>query len=506
MSAANESSTTRRGFWRTVVLVSLVSVPIDITISSIRALWNDEAFTALASTLPSHDLLHLVLTQRDAVNATYDILMRPYIFATGHGTLILRIPSSLFMAITCAGIMTIARSLVGRRVAVYTGLAFAFLPLVTGFGSEARSYALSAAVVTWSTWFLLQFLYNPRNVRRWAWCYAISLVVTGYVFLYAFIIVVVHLLVAAGDPKIRRRMRSLLLLQGGALIAVSPLALLSLRQHQEISWIPSGFFTMISNGVGVFVTPFWSGMSAAPYTELLALLAWGVIASGLYRLVNGTEWTSGARTAVRLGLAWILVPGALYSLASAIGPYFTLRYLVFCVPAAALLLGLAFAHIRSLVVRSGFAIALALLVVMVDTPLFSSAGKDGWGTTMQVLTAHGAPGEFVLPSPQIASYDYTFVARVTGLPQQMTLIVLGGTLPWSSLSSVRRWSSTDVPPTHVIWLVSRFGAIDCTELATLRRWGFTATSLFGTRTSPTYEFVSPLPVATPSLKIACSTP
>jgi hypothetical protein len=207
---------------------------------------------------------------------------------------------------------------------------------------------------------------------------------------------------------------------------------------------------------------------------------------------------------VRLGLAWALVPGILFTLASLVGPYFTLRYLTFCVPGVALLCGLAIAQFRRSALRLGLVIVLALLIFMSDTPLFSNAGKDGWGTTLRVLAAHGAPGEYVLPTTPVNGNEYALIARVTGLPHQMTLIDFGRSLPWTSTISTTRWSSLAKPPTHVIWLVSRFGVIDCSEIRTLGRWGFTMTAQFGTRASPTYEFVSPRPTTLGGQFMACS--
>jgi mannosyltransferase len=494
----------KQHFWLVMLLVVFATTALDLFFSVFRSLWSDEAFTAIASTLDLHDFWHLILDKQDAVNATYDLLMRPYVLSVGHGTFELRVPSAIFMAVACAGIMVIARSLVGTRVAIITGLAFTFMPLVAGYGSEARSYALSAAVVTWSTWFALRFLYDHRRSRLWAWCYGASLVLTGYVFFYAFSIVVVHLFVAVSETTSRRRARTLLLIQCASALAILPLVVVSRHQQQEISWIPSGLHAMITNGVGVFITPFWSGVAATPFPELLTLLVWGVITWGLLRLVSSSGWSEGARIAVRLGLAWALVPGLLFSLASLAGPYFTLRYIVFCVPAVALLLGIAIAQISSGFLRGGLIVTLVMLIAFADAPLLSNTGKDGWGTTMNVLKSFGAPNEFVLPTPQTSGDDYGLDARVTGLPHQMTLIDFENHLPWTTAFTVQRWSSSSVPPTHVIWLVSRFGIVGCSELSMLRKWGFAVVAKFGTDASPTYKFVAPRPTVSSSINISCT--
>ena len=185
-------------------------------------------------------------------------------------------------------------------------------------------------------------------------------------------------------------------------------------------------------------------------------------------------------------------------------PYFTLRFIVFCVPAVALLIGLAMAQVTSGILRGGLIIALVVPISFADAPLLSSAGRDGWGTTMNVLKSRGAPGEFVLPTPQVSGDDFALDARVTGLPHRMTLIDFGRSLPWTSALSVQRWSSPSAPPTHVIWLVSRFGVTGCAELTVLRDWGFALRAKYGTDASPTYEFVSPRPAVPISIAISCT--
>ncbi len=504
MNSDEDSVPHSRPFWPFILAISLLSGALDVFVSTFRTIWSDEAFTAIASTLGIHRFWHLIATRQDAVNATYDFIVRPFILTFGHGATALRFPSAVFMALACAGVMTIARSLVGARVATSTGLIFAVMPLATGYGTEARSYALSAAVVTWSTWLALRALYDRHSLRRWAWLYGLSLVVVAYVFLYALAIIIVHFVVAKLNRVERARLRHLLFAQGFAVVATIPLALVAWREHGETSWIPHGLKVMLYNGAGIFATPFWSGMAATPFPEFLGLVAWSVIFLGIWRLRTRSQLSGETRIAVSLALAWAIIPGALLSLASAFGPYFTLRYIVFCVPATALLLGIAFNELRGILTRVALVIALVSLIAFADAPLFSRAGKDGWGSTLATLSRHGSRGNYVFPSPQSFGTGTLLDARVTGLPHSMTLIDFGRTLPWTPIFKVSRWSSSSAPPTPVIWLVSRFGAINCSSLATLHRWGFTVRKRYGPSGSPSYEFVHSRPAKSTSVSISCT--
>ncbi|NNN00663.1 MAG: hypothetical protein HKL86_02375 [Acidimicrobiaceae bacterium] len=498
--------TPTKAFWPSVVLLSVATGIVDAIFSSIRSLWGDEAFTAVVSSLGTRDFFHLVLHERDAVNATYDLVMRPYEAFAGHTTLILRLPSAAFMAIACAGIMLIARKLTNSRAAILTGAFFLLLPLVQGFGSEARSYALSAAVATWSTWLLLGLSSDQGHARTWKWCYGASLVLLGYVFLYAFLIVAAHALFVASHPSSSKRVRSVVRVQSVALLLLLPLAVISWHEHGEISWIPSGLRAMVYNGFGIFITPFWPGMTSTPYPEILAVLAWSIIAIGVFRLALGEGDATMSWTAVRLGVIWAIVPGVIFSMASLVGHYFTLRYLVFCAPAVALLLGVAVDRIGRTSWRTAIIVIFALLVVLADGPLFSVTGKDGWGSAQQVLSSHGATGEFVMPTPQTYGNWLLLDPRVTGLPHEMTLIDFGIGRHWTPTIVVRSWSSQRAPSTGVVWLVSRFGVVSCSDLRTLRRWGFRAWAEFGGKTSPIYEFVSRANHAPTTVRVTCSVP
>ena len=496
------SPTLERPFWPVLVAISALTGSLCVWFARIRTIWRDEAFTSMSSKLGLHDFWHFVLTKKDAVSAIYYVSLRPFISIAGHSPLALRMPSAIFMALTCAGVMMISHDLIGRRASIFTGLTFAILPIIAGFGSEARSYALSAAVATWSTWLASKLLYDKDHFRRWATLYWLSLVVTEYVFLYATAIIFVHLLVAASDEALRRRVKELLFVQGAAVITAIPLVVISWGQRRDTAWIPNGFRAMVTNGIGVLVTPFWSGLPASPFPEILAILVWGTVIYGLFRMFKSSDLDSRAIVALRLGALWAVVPGALYSMASLIGPYFTLRYIVFCAPAVALLAGVVLSRFRHSTSILWLA-AVVLLVAFADGPLFSRAGEDGWGGTLQVLRSHGAPGEFVMTSPQLKDQGYSFDARTTGLPYQMTLIARSGSFPWTTGRPIRHWASTSPPPTTVIWLVSLPGAVSCSDITTLTRWGFVERAAFDVTSNPVFQFVSSS-TPTPGLsKILC---
>jgi hypothetical protein len=229
-----------------------------------------------------------------------------------------------------------------------------------------------------------------------------------------------------------------------------------------------------------------------------------IIVWGLVKLIRQPDLSKETLVAIRLGLAWGLLPGILLSFASLVGPYFTLRYVVFCAPAIALLLAMTIARIPRKSLSLVVVVMLAALVVLSDRPLYSNTGKDGWGTAVQVLASRGAPGEYVLPTPQGAGDNFVLDARVSGLPHDMTLIDFGQSLAWTTSISIPHQLSKATPSTHVIWLVPRFGVVGCAELKTLLKWGFGARAQYGSPTSPTYEFVSPPPSTVSSLFMKCT--
>lgn len=388
---------------------ALVTAVLNVSALGTRALWADEAYTALASTKSWSDLVTLVTRSNDAVHAVYYGFMHLFLEVFGVSELTLRIPSAVAMAAACLGVTLIGCRTVSARVGFLSGITFALLPITMDYGTEARSYAFSVALVAWTSWALARQA-DAQQVRVGGWiAYGLLLTLTGYVFMYAWLVSFPHAITLALSRNMGRRVRAV----GFAAIATSaillvPLWLIAVRQSAQVSWIRRDTVAELQ-AVATFAfdrmesTPWW------PFLALVVIMIWGSA-----HVMRGGEVLPGSRFLLRLGWTWLLLPGMILVLVSLLKPTFTDRYLAFTAPAAALLLGLAMDQMRP--VWRGMTLLLLVAVGMLAYAwLFTPTGRDGWGLKYQLLQEYSEPGDRVIFSPGA----YSNVARFAGLPGRL---------------------------------------------------------------------------------------
>jgi mannosyltransferase len=284
-----------------------------------RQLWRDEHSAWWAATLPAADFLRL-LGHVDAVLAPYYLLLRGWIGIAGDSALALRLPSAAAMSLASALLVLVGRRLYRLEVGVVAGLLFALLPSVSRYGQEARPYAFVVAAVVAATLLLLRALDEPASVRRWI-AYAVGVAAVGCFHLVSLLVLVSHaaLMLEVGPPSRWRRPRedwgrwAFAVVAG--LVLVSPFVVLGSMQSAQIEWIR---FTRH----GLFDYPsilFRSGSVAA---VVLALAAAAL---------------RGPRSAVAALVTWAALPPALLLATFDQLHLFYPRYLLFTLPALALL-------------------------------------------------------------------------------------------------------------------------------------------------------------------------
>ncbi|MER6180788.1 glycosyltransferase family 39 protein [Streptomyces sp. NPDC001652] len=256
----------------------------------------------------------------DAVHGTYYLLMHGWVELFGDSVVSLRLPSVLAVAAAAAVIALIGDRLFGYRAGILAGFLFAISPAVSRYGQEARSYALVMLAVALATLLLLRALDRPRSPWRWAG-YALALVLTGLLHLIALSVVLAHacLLVAHA-----RQDRSLWWKAALALAAVAgcvaPLAVLGSSQAQrQLYWVPApDGWALLSLAQGLFASALGGG----------AVIALAVLAR------------SQRRAPLVLCGVWALLPPLLVWAAShGEVSYFRSVYVLFTLPAWALLAG-----------------------------------------------------------------------------------------------------------------------------------------------------------------------
>jgi mannosyltransferase len=317
------------------------------------SLWRDEAYTKDAIARPVGQIFTM-LGHMDAVHGAYYLLMHVVAGAIGSSATALRFPSLCAMVVATA--FTAA---IGRRAATLApranaagpgrldvpaltgflaGMVFATAPFMTFYAQMARSYAIVTMFATISSYLLLRAY--PDGRWRWWSAYAVAAALTGLFNLFGLLILAAHgvtlLLTDTGGPEERsqqgrgRRIGRVplrwLAVCAAALIVLGPLLRVAGGQQEQIAWLTRPNFKTIDRlfhdfaGSKELVVPF----------ALLVLV-------GLVTACLADNWRPLNPAAI--ALPWLVVPPFLLIAVSYVKPVYYERYVEFCLPALAILVG-----------------------------------------------------------------------------------------------------------------------------------------------------------------------
>jgi mannosyltransferase len=245
----------------------------------------------------------------------------------------------------------------------------------------------------------------PPKAGRWLAGYAVALALLGLGNILSLLLIIAHAVTVAlwrrrcggpGQPFVLRWLASV----AAAVIVASPVALIASGEAHQVQWIkPPGLVAIIAMAGLIGPPPMFFIVLGA---VVLALAA-GLV-SGRARL--RTDWPPGLWG---LAVPWLFVPPVLLfgvSVIHAIHPLYVFRYIVFCVPAAALLAGTALGALARGAV--GWAVAVAGLIVI------AAAGLPAQGS-QRIPAGHG--------------YDIRFADRIVARMAR----------PGDALLNVRYW-------------------------------------------------------------------
>jgi mannosyltransferase len=309
----------------------------------------DEGAT-LAAVHRSFPQLVSMLGHVDVVHGAYYALIWVLVRIGGSGEFALRLPSAIAMALAAAMVTLLGRRLVSSRAGLAAGLTFAFLPQVSWFAENAREGAVLTALGCVASYCLLRALTENVTRGRWLAAYGVTLVALGLGNLFALLLVLAHAVTLAWSRREYRVGRGFVLgwatAVAAALILVSPVAVVGYSQLRQIRWIkPPNVSSLLS-------------VERLVGDPLLFVLVLAIVASAVVvrtksagtRSVGAGPASGGSRRSVHwpagllsMALPWLLLPPAILLTASVIHPVYNFRYIVYCIPAAALLIGAALA-------------------------------------------------------------------------------------------------------------------------------------------------------------------
>jgi mannosyltransferase len=302
--------------------------------------WRDESVTVLVSGQSLADILAYV-RNTDSVHGAYYMLMH-LVTDLGQGELIARLPSALAVALAAGGIAVIGRRLVSIRAGLLAGLMFGLLPVVSRYAQEARSYAIVSAVAVLATYLLLRALATTTARAGWFAGYALSVATLGWLHLDAILLVGAHAVVVLVHWRMADSARPLACWSGAvvaATAAVLPLVAEAKSQSAQVSWLRPPDSSVIGE-LAIFVA------GTTPIAVAVALVAFMGI-----RLRPAPGGLPGVGV---VALSWLVVPFAgLVAVSILVQPNYHPRYLLYCVPAVALLAGTGLDRLAGLAGRCG---------------------------------------------------------------------------------------------------------------------------------------------------------
>ena len=418
--------------------------------------WRDESATLAAVQRPFGQLIRM-LGHVDAVHGAYYILMWPVVRVAGGSPLVTRFPSAVAMAVAAVLVTALGRRLVSPAAGLAAGLLFAVLPVVSLYGQDARSYAMVTALAAAASYLLVRLITAPGRRPGWAAGYWACLTGVGLLNFFGLLLIAAHavtVLVACLREDDRRARRSLTLgwlaAAAGAVLVTSPVVLLAWTERSQLAWLNAPRITTVAGLEQL------AGSGQMP-VGLAIILVGGVLASALSgRAALRRGWPA---LLPALAVPWLAVPPLLLLGSSLLTPLYTFRYVLFCVPAGALLAGAGLAAIGRAVATwfgrdpagaagTGLralgwavcAVALAAVTALGFSTQLHERGPAGHEDNIrradQIVAANIRPGDAVIydtPADEnlVAAYPYG-LAQLASIAQYQSPIA-SGTLSGTTL-------------------------------------------------------------------------
>jgi mannosyltransferase len=337
----------------------------------------------------------------DVVHGAYYALIWVVVRAGGSGEFALRLPSVIAMAIAAAMVTVLGRRLVSSWAGLAAGLTFAFLPQVSWFAENAREGAVLTALACVASYCLLRALQQDAARGRWLVAYGVTLVALGLGNLFALLLVAAHAVTLAWSRRQYRVDRGFVLRWAAAvaatLILVSPVAVVGYTELRQIHWIePPTLYALLS--VERLIGDTFLFLLVLVIVACAVLVSSGLASTGSVSTVadgarRPAHWPAGL---VRLALPWLLLPPAILLTASVIHPVYTFRYIVYCIPAAALLIGAALAALG----RYAGPVALVVIVLAGLHSQLAERRADGHDVDIRradrIVARYERPGDALL--------------------------------------------------------------------------------------------------------------
>lgn len=386
------SSGSRLG--RFALITGVVGLLAGVVGSWIPSFWGDEAASVMSASRTWPELWRMLQTV-DGVHGAYYAFLHVWVGLFGASEFSVRLPSAIAAGFLAAGTAVLAGRLGGARLALTAGFIAALLPRTAVMAGEARSYAIGSAIAVWLTVLVVDLFSRRRAWWGWA-AYAVGSAIAIYVFLYLALLLVVHGLFVLLFHR-RSLWRWAAAAAAGVVLAL-PIVLVAAAERNQIGFLAHRDY----------ITPL-NVLALQWFDPVTAWLCGALIAIGLVAVVRARPREADRLRLSALALIWLVLPTAAVLIGSAvIAPMYTVRYLSFCTPAAAILVAVGILAAAGWIARhtpvrptTAAAILLAIVLAAFVPNLIVLRGpyaKDGsdWREAAAYLHAHAVEGDAVV--------------------------------------------------------------------------------------------------------------
>lgn len=388
---------------------ALVALALGLWQISARSFSQDEAATLSATGRPLTEMLEM-LRHIDAVHGVYYLLIYAVRHA-GTSALAVRLPSAVATAVAAAVLAALAARLAGPRAGVAAGLLYAVSPPAAEYAQTARPFALATALAVIACYRFAVFA-GTGSRRDGAW-YAVALAAAGWVNVLTLLIAAANAVTLWTVPHWRQRFRGFVAAVTAAAVLASPLLYLGLSQVRQVAWErPPGplawlAVTSVSAGAAALVARLATASRPGPAPGGAVAGAGipdppgGAGAPGrppgaaVPAAPGGALPSQDAGLLAALAAPWLGLPPLTLAATSQVTPLWEPRYLLFCLPAVALLAVAALARLPGRAAAAALAVMTA--GILAAQPLARPAvAADDLRAVSRLLGARARPGDAVL--------------------------------------------------------------------------------------------------------------
>lgn len=379
---------------RAAVIAGIVGTAAGVAGSWIPSFWGDEAASVMSASRTWPELWRM-LQAVDGVHGVYYAFLHVWIGLFGAGEFSVRLPSAIAAGFLAAGTAVLVGRFGGTRLALVAGMIAALLPRTVLMAAEARSYAIGSAIAVWLTVLLVDLM--ARRRPWWAWAgYTLGITASIYVFLYLGLLLAVHGLFVL---VFHRRLLSRWAVHAAASVALAlPIVRLAAGERDQIGFLAHRDY----------LTPL-NILALQWFDPVTAWLCWALMLLGAGAALRARRQDRDAARLSALALLWLVLPTVAIVIASVtITPMYTVRYLSFCTPAAAILVAMGVTAAARTIARrtpgrattAGGILLVVVLAAFVPNAIVQRGpyAKDGsdWRAAAAYLRAHARAGDAVV--------------------------------------------------------------------------------------------------------------